>query len=184
MLGGPQRKPDAVEIAAFMRQLPSQLGLSGGRASWPNFLFHTTDLENAVGILKSGVLYSRNHVMSLGSIVVDSAHQEIIGQTDAFARSCARFYFRPRTPTNFHTEGFRPNPDPRVESHGIIVMFVFDAVEVLTRPGTIFTDGNAAHRHSRRGIDAAFLRTIPFDMVYHDQTFSRRSGRVCSSQEC
>lgn len=173
MLGNPQRKPDAAEIAAFMRQLSDQLSLTGGRASWPKFIFHTTDFENAIGILKSGILYSRDHVTSLGSIFIDSAHQEIIGQTDTFAKSCARFYFRPRTPTNFHTEGFRPNSDPEVESHGITVMFVFDALEVLTRSGTIFTDGNAAHRHSKRGSDAGFLRTIPFEMVYHDQAFPR-----------
>ena len=51
-------------------------------------------------------------------------------------------------------------------------MFVFDAADVLTRSDTTFTDGNSgSHGRVRRGSDARFLSSIPFDLVYHDGSF-------------
>lgn len=168
MRGQGVRKPDADEIVAFMRQLPAALALSGGREVWPQFLFHSTDLDNAISILNDEVLLCRTLAKSQHRMSVDSAHQEIIQQTETRARNCVRLYFRPRTPTNYRNEGFRSDHDPDVEPHGITVMFVLDAGAVMTMAETEFTNGNAARTSVVHGGNVEFLRSIPFAHVYHE----------------
>ncbi len=52
-------KPDAEAIERFICTLAERLHLDSTHSWWPHFLFHTTDLENAIEILESGVLLSR-----------------------------------------------------------------------------------------------------------------------------
>lgn len=154
-----------------MSGLGGQLSLSAGRELWPHYLFHTTDIENAVSIIAMEALHSRDSASKLNVLAVDSAHQEIIAHTSDDSIQCARLYFRPRTPTHYRTEGFRPTEDPNTAGHGIPVTFVFDALEVLTRETTRFTDGNAGSSRSQIGTSADFLESIPFQLVYHDGSF-------------
>ena len=101
------RKSDAADIEKFMRELPGRLNLGPARRSWPAYLFHVADIENAIRILGDGILLSRQ--LALARMARDTAHREIIDRTDDFTTSCARLYFRPRTPTSYRNEGFRPN---------------------------------------------------------------------------
>lgn len=74
------------------------------QARWPSRLFRHEALENAVRILQSGQLQSRNDA---GEIIVrDVAPADIIA-ADVRAHAFARLYFRPKTPTQFHIEGIR-----------------------------------------------------------------------------
>jgi hypothetical protein len=47
-------------------------------------------------------------------------------------------------------------------------MFVLDALAVMTMAEAEFTNGNAARTAVLRGNDVEFLRTIPFEHVYHE----------------
>lgn len=165
------RKPDADEIANFMRGLADSLKLGDARRLWPMWLFHTTDAENLFGILDEGELKGRAEVLRSGRVVRDTANQEIINRTQDEYRNCARLYFRPRTPSQYQTEEFRSKGETSQPTKGISVVLVFNSISVLTMAPVKFTDGNAGSSRSRVGDDVAFLRSLPFDRVYHDVAF-------------
>jgi len=131
----------AEHIACWEARLANPL--YGHRGKWPARLFHHALIENAVSILKSGCLLSRSGSNNIR--VLDIADQEIVSGRDR-AHDFARFYFRPRTPTQFHVEGIRKagdfyRGDNRTHAP-VLVMFVFDAKAVLTRYGTRFSNSN------------------------------------------
>jgi hypothetical protein len=49
----------------------------------------------------------------------------------------------------------------------VLVMFVFSADKVLTRPGTRFSDGNMQSPQTSSGGDYNFFRGVDFESVYH-----------------
>ena len=79
-----------------------------------------------------------------------------------------RLYFRPRTPTQYRNEGFRPTGQWEYNAHcPVPVYLLFKADEVLSKTDCLFTDGNvAAGTTPMATIDE--LRQIPFNLVYHD----------------
>lgn len=166
-----QRKPDAEAIKEFLNALSDTLGLKDVRRTWPRYLFHTAEIDNAVSILSTGVLYSREAAIQLQLQAKDTAHSGVISHTATLPQSCARFYFRPRTPTQYKTESFRPINQTEHPNYGIPVMLVFNAAEIATRIGTRFTDGNAGSAYHNEGEDLNFLKRIPFKSVYHVGSF-------------
>ena len=142
------------------------------REWWPRFVYHYTDVQNAVNILKEGSLYSRAEAARRGLMVIDNADQTVIAKTRPAHLRFVRLYFRPRTPTQFRNEGIRP-PDHRW--HGshcpVPVFFCFDAVNVLGRDDTEFSDGNMASSSVRHAGTQEFFRQIPFQYVYHQGAF-------------
>ncbi|MBD8555437.1 DUF4433 domain-containing protein [Rhizobium sp. CFBP 8762] len=137
------------------------------RHKWPTYLFHHSPLQNAVEILLSGQLRSRNdpnnpHPLDVAAPGVIDARQE--------AHAFVRMYFRPCTPTQYRIEGIRKAGEAKYgdQSHApFLVMFVLDAKAILTRAGTHFSDrnmqtGGAAHTDTHQ-----FFSSIPFDKVYH-----------------
>ena len=168
------RKHDADEIEAFIDGLAADLGIQDDRRYWPRWLFHTTDLENLIPILQFGGLLSRDTALKSSLLRRDIASPEVIHGTADRIRGYVRLYFRPRTPTHAHTEGFRPlGQQSQYGVHcPVPVMLIFDARSVLCQVGTQFTNGNAASYGCATGDSAAFLRTIPFAKVYHDEAFT------------
>ncbi len=55
-------KPDAEKFVAAIEALEKADWLDQARSWWPKFLFHFTSLKNAVSILESGFIYSRNYM--------------------------------------------------------------------------------------------------------------------------
>lgn len=110
------------------------------REQWPAHLFRHEPLENAVTIIKTGALLSRND--ATGLIVNDIAPENIINARDV-AHSSARLYFRPQSPTQFRIEGIR-KPHEYIEGkHApVLILFVFDAKTILTQDGVRFSNGN------------------------------------------
>jgi hypothetical protein len=135
-------------------------------------VYRFTDAQNAVGILESGRIYSRNRAQELGLIRVDSASAAIVRRS-TWAHGYVRLYFRPLTPTQYHVEGIRPPSERYMDVDRDVhcpmpVFFVFNAVPVLCSPGCEFSRGSLArHRHEVGG-DAVFLRDQPFRDIYHD----------------
>lgn len=161
------QKPDAEEIESFVEGLAESLSLDPLRAWWPDYLFHTTELRNAVAILDSGELLSREDAGD--DMAWDNANAEIIGHTPDWVKQMVRFYFRPRTPTTYSIEGFRTSPhrDPHAYCP-LPVMFILPALPILTAEGTQFADGNCSSREMHHDDDAAFFQALPFADIYHD----------------
>lgn len=168
------RKYDADEIEAFIDGLAADLGIRDDRRYWPKWLFHTSDVGNLVPILESGGLLSRATAVQQDLLHRDIASSEMIRSTAESILGRVRLYFRPRTPTHFHTEGFRPvgQQSPYNVHCPVPVMLIFEAKSLLTREGTLFTNGNAASHGYEIGDSATFLRKIPFAKVYHDDAFT------------
>ena len=142
------------------------------RRWWPNYLFHCTDIRNVVNVLKSGELLSRVQVEGTKSLAVDIAGPEIIAQTDSRWQDYVRLYFRPRTPTQYRNEGFRPKGQWEYGAHcPVPVYLLFDAISVLSEAESLFTHGNLASSHTIPTGGISSFQQIPFDLVYHDTWF-------------
>jgi hypothetical protein len=164
-------KPDAAAIVAFMSGLESEPWLGQARTWWPKCVFRTEHLEAAVEVLNSGRLLSRAAAEVAGCIRFDSASPGVISGTADQWKRYVRLYFRPRAPTQYVNEGFRPASHYQYGAHcPVPIVFVFDSHAVLARGDSEFSIGNLA-RGARTGCTAEFLRSIPFHDVYHDSWF-------------
>jgi hypothetical protein len=171
------QKPDASRIEAFRKALAASLSLDPLRSWWPNYLFHTTELRNAVGILDSGLLRSRADIGD--DMSWDNANHEIIDHTPEWVKHRARLYFRPRTPMTYNNEGFRTPALRHPEAYcPLPVMLVFPSLPILTMTGVQFSDGNCASHETRFGSTAEFFESLPFADIYHDDRWpSEAEGR-------
>ena len=140
------------------------------RSWWPNFVFHYATLENAISILESGALYSRDNAVNRGLLSSDSASSSVLARTSSTYKSYARLYFRPKTPTQYSNEGIRPR---QAFVHGahcpVPVFLLFNSRAVLTRASTRFSKGSlAGNNPGRVGTTASFFEKLPFNEIYHN----------------
>ncbi|MBW3539978.1 MAG: DUF4433 domain-containing protein [Planctomycetes bacterium] len=168
------RKSDAAQIIERLRALTQSPWLGPSRHWWPQFVFHFTDIQNVVSILSLGRLLPRSRCPSR----VEIASVQVIDTTDDTWKDYVRLYFRPRTPTQYHNEGIRPAGRlTSLEAHCPVPVFLaFDAVEVLTRATTRFSEGSVAAASSV-GEDSRYFAAIPFEKVYHDSPLSEAEKR-------
>ena len=159
-------------IARHLEAIRRAPWLDQTRLWWPNYLFHCTDIRNVANILKSGELLSRVQAENAKSLAVDIAGPEIIAQTDSRWHNYVRLYFRPRTPTQYRNEGFRPKGQWEYGAHcPVPVYLLFDAISVLSEAESLFTHGNLASSHTMPTKSIASFQQIPFELVYHDTWF-------------
>lgn len=78
------------------------------RKWWPDYFYHFTDIHNAVNIIESGWIYSREQAQAKDIMVNDNASRVDIDMTGDDKKTFGRLYFRPLTPTQYHNEGFKP----------------------------------------------------------------------------
>ena len=165
------RKPDRAEIEAHLIRLKGQTWLGQARAWWPDYLFRFDNIDAVARILNSGRLLSRVTAMESGAMLRDCASLDIIASTPEKWKRCARLFFRPRSPTQFNSEGFRPAGHyTRDAECPIPVVMLFNSLDVLTRADSRFSNGSLA-AFAAVGDTAKFLESIPFDLVYHDTSF-------------
>lgn len=157
------------------------------RHIWPECLFHHAPFENAVSILSTGLLRSRNDPENPRPR--DIAAREV-NQARDHAHDRVRLYFRPKTPTQFHIEGIRKPGECKFgeEAHApILVMLVLDAHLILTQPNIRFCDRNMQKGNAVAGDDEAYFAAIPFAKVFHegptsdDTIFQHRCAEVLPS---
>lgn len=159
----------AAEAHIATWQATLKAGFYPFRERWPGHLFHHAPLENARLILTSGNLLSRNDSEGLRGRDIAGA-----GVIDAriHAHDSVRFYFRPRTPTQFHIEGIRRVGECAYGNQApMLFMFVVDAVSVLTAAGTSFCDRNMQLGTAAPNDTDDYFGTIPFDKVYSFGSF-------------
>lgn len=163
-------KQDAEKIVAHFRSIKQEDWLQESQRWWPGHLFHFTDLTNAVKILGDGKLVSRSELERTGGLITDIASPEVISSTGSRWKEYVRLYFRPRTPTQYRNEGFRPVGQREMNAHcPVPVSFIFDAESILTRPPTLFSDGNLA-TGVEPGNTAEYFQSLPFEKIYHDRS--------------
>ena len=157
-------------IAQFLTDLKSAGWLGTARRWWPDYLFHFTDIQNAVSILKSEALFSRIEAQRRGLMGNDNASQEVLGGTDVEWMDYVRLYFRPHTPTQANNEGFRPERQRLQGAHcPVPTYFLFDSRLVLSRIDSQFTDGNLASRGASVFSNSSDLASLPFRRICHDK---------------
>lgn len=167
-------KPDAAQIRSFLQELSNQDWVRRTeRRVWPQYAFHYTDLRNAVRILETKSLLSRQQLEIAGALPVSSGSSEVLSGTETWIKDCVRFYFRPKTPTQYHAEGVKSQaflasskfPDAHCPAP---VFFLFDLADVLCRQETKFSDrglGSHAHRILSTADD---LRRLDWPKIYHN----------------
>lgn len=155
-----ERKPDAARIEAHLDRLREAGWLGVARQWWPKFVFRFDDIQNVVRILTAGKVRCR----SQRGEALETASQEVLGNTEEKWKDCVRLYFRPRTPTQYQVEGFRPKGQlGSLRAHMPVPVFLlFDAKQILTRKATQFSTGNLA-ANPVVGDTAGFFETIPFE---------------------
>ena len=138
---------------------------------WPSFFYHFTDVHNAISIIKSGWIMSREQAVQRGVMAHDNASHAVIEATDVSSSGYGRLYFRPLTPTQYHNEGYKPEAvrDKEINaSCPVPVFFCLSSVATLSYPGTKFASkGLAGHRHNIQEGEEAFSE-LKFDKIYHD----------------
>jgi hypothetical protein len=164
-------------IRAFLTTVSGESWLGRQRREWPLHLYHFSDVNNVASILLSGRIYSRNRAEQLGVHSVEIASLDII-EGSPWAHDLARFYFRPRTPTQFHNEGIRPPEQRSKHSHCPVPVFlVFNAPKMLAREDVQISDGNLARQRFNVGTGIEFLRKLNFRAIYHDASYPASMAR-------
>jgi hypothetical protein len=149
---------------------PKNLLLEGLQSQHPGKgtpLYHFTHVENAVKIINEGLIKSRATADFL-----DSAGQGIISQTDEERKKFARFYFRTKTPTQYHVENWGTGDGSRISGNPVCpipVFFIFDLKEVIERTEWKVSLGTMASAQVKFGNDLEILSRFDFDGIYKDK---------------
>lgn len=167
MTGGRQ-KPSYSKINRFLDNLKQQQWL-GSRKWWVDYLFHFTDIKNAVNVLNHGFLFSRQEAIDKNLLIEDCASSQIIQQTKSTFTDHVRFYFRPLTPTAYRTEGFRPNKQQYKDAHcPVPVYLLFNLRKILARSDSKFSNGSLARNQHEIFASADEFIQLPFEDIYHN----------------
>jgi len=167
-------KSDAAQIRSFLQELSNQDWVRRTeRRVWPQYAFHYTDLRNAVRILETNSLLSRQQLESMGALPVSSGSNEVLAWTETWIKDCVRFYFRPKTPTQYYAEGVKSQvflktskfPDAHCP---VPVFFLFDLADLLCMQETKFSDrGLGSHTH-RILSNVDELSQLDWPKIYHN----------------
>ena len=167
-------KIDSPQIRKFLNELLGKDWIRRTeRRVWPRYAFHYTDIRNAVKVLTSGHLYSRQHLEESGQLTVSSGSDEVLAFTDHWVKDCVRLYFRPKTPTQYWSEGVRSKsvlsnskfPDAHCP---VPVFFLFDLAEVLCLKQSRFSDRGLGSHNYRILSSASELEQLNWQKTYHN----------------
>lgn len=87
-------KSDANIIRGFLNKLKEESFIRDDeRKWWPDYLFHYTGILNALEILSSGYLFSRQYLISKGKSFADSGSRDVLRNTDQDIMRFVRLYF-------------------------------------------------------------------------------------------
>lgn len=75
---------------------------------WPKCFYHFTNIDNALGILGKEWIYGRRQAVESNLMQTENASSRVISVSQSKIKEYARLYFRPRTPTQYHSEGYKP----------------------------------------------------------------------------
>ncbi|ASA22367.1 DUF4433 domain-containing protein [Paenibacillus donghaensis] len=170
-----KNKNDREIIKAVLSKVKAEL--DPARKWWTNTLFHFTDVHNAVQILEDNCLLSRNEAKKREKMTSDNASPTIIDQTNEVWKDYVRFYFRPKTPTQYHNEGFRPQHQKTLNGAHcpVPIFFLFDLESMLFMKNSFFSHGSLASPYYTIYNTADKFEEMPFDYIYHEGQFNRNT---------
>ena len=146
---------------------------------WPDYLYHFTDIKNALGILDKEWIFARNVAVSQNLMQSDNASKNVIDITMEDAKDYARLYFRPLTPTQYHNEGYKPEHVRKSEVNAscpVPVFFCLNAEKVLELAGTGFVEkGLAGTSHEQIQYGTDYFANLNFQKIYHNGSHERGS---------
>ncbi|MCT7973676.1 DUF4433 domain-containing protein [Laspinema olomoucense] len=175
------------EQKAFAQMLLE--GLSRQHSTWKGYIYHFTHVENAVSIIQAEKLQARNYCPNF----CDSAGSNLIGQTVNDVKNFARFYFRPKTPTQWHNEALGKRRNNIYALCPVPIFFRFNLKKVLQTQGSrcALSNGNLASASSNYGNTANFVEQyFDFDNVYStikevgQETFMRAAQQEFIVHHC
>ena len=145
---------------------------------WSNFIYHFSDISNVVKILNCGKLYSRNKAIELGLMTNDNAHDDVIQHTQNHHKDYARFYFRPKTPTQYINEGILPLVEVKNNAHCPVPVFLlFDFIKILSLDGILFSNGNIANKGVEIYENLEDLEKLEFENIFHNDALPQKNYR-------
>ncbi|MFP3591337.1 DarT ssDNA thymidine ADP-ribosyltransferase family protein [Chryseobacterium sp. SIMBA_038] len=158
-------------------------GLEQFNGSAEPMIYHFSHLNNAVSIIREKAIKCRG-----SAVFLDSAGSGIISQTIDDRKDFARFYFRPKTPTQYYIENLgRGNESlEKIGSDPICpvpVFFVIPLKEALEQDWNV-SIGSLASPQTEYGKDIEILKKFDFEGVYQNMPpLSWQRFRIASHQE-
>ena len=141
---------------------------------WPLYLYHFTDIHNAVSIIKGEYIYGRKTASEKGLMTTENASVNVINITDETVTEYVRLYMRPKTPTQYYNEGHKPEHIRKQDLNAncpIPVFFFLDARKTLSMDGIKFVEkGLASHSiESKKFLSGPeSFSTLNFSKIFHD----------------
>ena len=154
---------------------------------WPECAYHFTDVTNAVNILSTEFLFSRNEAKSNNMMINDNASKQVINMTTSGVTARVRFYFRPLTPTQYYVEGYKHPAlrygDDQNANIPVPVFFAFDMMKLISDENITFSIYSQAGRGDAvlSGINA--FSKLPFNNVYSNDYTEDETIRKCRHAE-
>lgn len=139
-----------------------------GVSWWPKYIYHYTDINNAINILREGKLYSRNKVDD--RMVNENAGLEILNQTETEIFNYVRFYFRPKTPTQYRNEGFLPKNHRQYDNSNVPVpiFFAFEAKDMLALEEIKYSEIALSNKGNHLINDINEFKKFDFRKIYSE----------------
>lgn len=144
---------------------------------WPKYFYHFTNIVNALGILNTGWIYGRKDAVENELMETDNASPSVISISQNNIKEYARLYFRPRTPTQYHNEGYKPEHIRNTDVNAncpVPIFFFLDANTILNMENVKFSETSCAGIHDLNLLSGAeAFKNLPFEKIYHDTFFSQ-----------
>jgi hypothetical protein len=142
---------------------------------WPKYFFHFTDIRNALGIIEKGWIYARNVATEQNIMCSNNASDTVLELSHSEIKEYARLYFRPRTPTQYNNEGYKPKMVRKPDFNAncpVPIFFILDSNKVLNMDGVMFSETSCAGTSNINLLSGEkSYENLPFDKIYHDGVF-------------
>lgn len=145
---------------------------------WPLYLYHFTDVHNAISIIDKEYIFGRELAINDGLMISDNASSNVIDITDKGAARYTRLYMRPKTPTQFHNEGHKPESirDYEINANCPLPIFFFlDAEKTLLLDNVQFVEkglaGNSIKNSKLLNGEDQF-DNLNFEKIFHNGAYT------------
>lgn len=135
-------------------------------SQWKGYIYHFSHIMNITNILNERKIKSRNRI----SKFYDSAGYELIRRSKNEVKDLARFYFRPKTPTQWHNEGLGQNILEGNPNCPIPIFLKFKLSEVIQKnEGRCYvSNGNLSTDWAKFSNSYDFLKNFDYSNVYKE----------------
>jgi hypothetical protein len=144
---------------------------------WPLYFYHFTDVHNALNIIEKEYIYGRKIANEENLMNSENASSSVINITNSNVKNYARLYMRPKTPTQYHNEGYKPKNIRNQEIDAncpVPIFFLLDAEKTLLVDGVKFVEkGFAGNLYEENNLLSGVenYANLKFDKIFHSGSF-------------